>query len=185
MRLLYQIDMQAGVDIDSLRQFLADTGLDGRTCQESLALALAAWKCHKTADALYVKLAPQWPTHRQAPIDRAILRLAYYETASGMTPGPVVANEAVELAKEYSGQNSPAFVNNLVDRMTKTPGLASEPAPVVEHVFEDAVAQDEAKKAKAWLDDAVEIEVEQVEDDDDEIRDRKPRRRPSDDPTDQ
>ncbi len=178
MRLLYQIDMQGTVDVDALKQFLTDEEMDPRTREEALALALAAWRPHTKADALYVRLAPQWPTHRLAPIDRAILRLAYYEFTAGLAPGPVLANEAVLIAKEYSGQNSPGFVNNLVDRMTKTPGLEKENTPVVEHKFAagDTLAQE--TKSKAWLDDAVDdanLEIEKDPDDDNDIP-AKPRR---------
>jgi transcription antitermination protein NusB len=182
MRLLYQIDMQGTVDLDALKQFLTDEEMDPGTRQEALALALAAWGSHSKADTLYVRLAPQWPTHRLAPIDRAILRLAYYEFNAGIAPGPVLANEAVLIAKEYSGQNSPGFVNNLVDRMTKTPGLEKETTPVVEHKFDEtstqAIAQKAESKSKTWLDDAVDdskLEIEKDEDLDNDIP-QKPRR---------
>jgi transcription antitermination protein NusB len=184
MRLLYQIDMQGSVDLDALKQFLTDEEMDPRTREEALALALAAWGSHKKADELYVRLAPQWPTHRLAPIDRAILRLAYYEFTAGLAPGPVLANEAVLIAKEYSGQNSPGFVNNLVDRMTKTSGLQKEAAPSVEHKFSDADTSPASStaassKAKAWLDDAVDeskLEIEKDDDIDNDIPVKKPRR---------
>ncbi len=167
MRLLYQIDMQGTVDLDALKQFLTDEDMDPRTREEALALALAAWGPHKKADELYVRLAPQWPTYRLAPIDRAILRLAYYEFTAGLAPGPVLANEAVLIAKEYSGQNSPAFVNNLVDRMTKTSGLQKEKTPVVEHKFAQERGSSTPDQAKAWLEDAIDTPIEtHVEEDD-------------------
>ncbi len=72
-------------------------------------------------------LAPEWPTYRQPVVDRNILRLAYFEIESGQTPPKVAINEAVELAREFSTQKSPAFVNGVLDKimrnLTRTPDL--------------------------------------------------------------
>ena len=51
-------------------------------------------------------------------IDLAVLMLAAYElTACSDTPAPVVINEAVELAKIYSTEKSPSFVNGILARL--------------------------------------------------------------------
>ena len=52
-------------------------------------------------------------------VDRNILRLAYFEMASGQTPPKVAINEAVELAREFSTQKSPAFVNGVLDKIMR------------------------------------------------------------------
>ena len=58
-------------------------------------------------------------------MDRAILRLAHYEMTSGRTNPKVVVNEAVELAKEFSTERSPAFVNGVLDKVLKR--MAAKP----------------------------------------------------------
>jgi N utilization substance protein B len=68
------------------------------------------------ADAALTRLAPDWPTHRLAPVDRAILRLGHFELTTGRTPAPVAINEAVELARAFGTDRSPAFVNALLDK---------------------------------------------------------------------
>ena len=53
-----------------------------------------------------------------AKVDLAILRLAVYELKfSSLTPEKVVINEAVELAKKYSSDNAPAFVNGVLGKI--------------------------------------------------------------------
>lgn len=66
-------------------------------------------------DALTVQFAPDWPLDQMASIDRNILRIAIYELLFNKdTPGKVVANEAVELAKHFGGDTTPAFVNGVI-----------------------------------------------------------------------
>lgn len=56
-----------------------------------------------------------WPVHRMSIVDRTILRLALYEMLYVEDVPPEVAiNEAVELAKGYSGDESPVFVGGLL-----------------------------------------------------------------------
>ena len=82
-------------------------------------LATEAYGDRAAADAFMTEAAPGWPAHRQAAVDRAILRLAHHEMMSGKTNAKIVVNEAVELAKEFSTDKSPAFVNGLLDKALK------------------------------------------------------------------
>src|SRR5262249_48899253 len=61
-----------------------------------------------------------WHFERLAAIDRAILRLAIHEMSSADTPPKVVLNEAVELAKKFSSEESGAFVNGVLDSVHKS-----------------------------------------------------------------
>ncbi len=66
-------------------------------------------------DALTAQFAPDWPLDQMASIDRNILRIAIYELLfQKETPGKVVANEAVELAKHFGSDATPAFVNGVI-----------------------------------------------------------------------
>lgn len=57
-----------------------------------------------------------WTVERMARVDLAILRLAVWELLNekDTTPGPVVINEAVELANCYSGESSGRFINGVL-----------------------------------------------------------------------
>lgn len=125
MQVLYQLDLRGEEDEPSIREGLADSPDSAEVCEAGLALALAAWATRGQADAIVAELAPDWPTHRQPPVDRAMLRLAYHEIASGHAPAKVVINEAVELAKIYGTDQSPAFINGVLDKAAKR--LAGEP----------------------------------------------------------
>ncbi len=52
-------------------------------------------------------------------IERAILRLGAYEILFTDTPSAIVINEAIELAKELANDNSPKFINGVLDSLTK------------------------------------------------------------------
>jgi transcription antitermination protein NusB len=71
-------------------------------------------------DELIVKHTDNWRFERLAAIDRAILRLAMYELRATDTPPKVVLNEAVELAKKFSSEDSGAFVNGILDAFRKS-----------------------------------------------------------------
>ncbi len=80
-------------------------------------------------DGFIVKHAENWRLERLAIIDRAILRLAMYELRATDTPPKVVLNEAVDLAKKFSSEESGSFVNGILDAFRKsltTAGQATE-----------------------------------------------------------
>jgi N utilization substance protein B len=63
--------------------------------------------------------APQWPLEKLNKIDLAILRLAVFEIDEKKVPPKVIIDEAVELAKEFGGENSPSFVNGVLGTIFK------------------------------------------------------------------
>ena len=71
-------------------------------------------------DELIAKHAANWRLERLAAIDRAILRLAIHELRAAETPPKVVLNEAVDLAKKFSSEDSSAFVNGILDACHKS-----------------------------------------------------------------
>lgn len=82
-------------------------------------LAREAFSDRKRCDDVMKNLAPEWPAYRQAAVDRALLRLAHFEIHSGRVPAPVAIDSAVELAKEFSTEKSPGFINALLDQAAK------------------------------------------------------------------
>jgi N utilization substance protein B len=114
-------------------QVVNDGTDDDDVRRDALAMAAAAWNGRDVADRWVVRLAPQWPTRRQPGVDRSILRLAVWELTGGtQTPPKVVIDEAIELAKEFSTEQSPAFVNGVLDAILKefkqiTEGATSAP----------------------------------------------------------
>jgi N utilization substance protein B len=76
-------------------------------------------------DLIIVKAAPEWPIDRIAPVDRNILRLGLYELLFAdrkEVPAKVAINEAIELAKQFGGENSSKFVNGVLGAVYKEIG---------------------------------------------------------------
>ncbi|MFE5143023.1 transcription antitermination factor NusB [Streptomyces fagopyri] len=69
-------------------------------------------------DELIATYAVDWTLDRMPVVDRNILRLGAYELIwVDATPDAVVLDEAVQLAKEFSTDESPSFVNGLLGRL--------------------------------------------------------------------
>ena len=75
----------------------------------------------KDADALIAAHSKNWRLERMAVIDRLIMRMAIYElTAEPGTPAKVVINEALELARTFSGEEPVPLINGVLDAVRKT-----------------------------------------------------------------
>jgi N utilization substance protein B len=83
-------------------------------------LSLGAQARAAVLDGQIAEAATHWRIERIAPVDRTILRLGAYELAEErQTPAAVVIDEAVELAKRFGEEDSPAFVNGVLDAIRK------------------------------------------------------------------
>ena len=74
----------------------------------------------KSLDELIRKHAANWKLERMAAVDRNILRLAVYEMQEGKTAPVVAINEALELGRRFSGEQSARFLNGVLDAIRKT-----------------------------------------------------------------
>jgi transcription antitermination protein NusB len=70
--------------------------------------------------ALVAAHSQNWRLERMSAIDRSILLLAAYEIRWAGTPPRVAINEALELAKKFSGQEAAAFINGILDAIART-----------------------------------------------------------------
>ncbi len=66
--------------------------------------------------------AEHWRMERMPAVDRNILRLAVYEMTHGGTPAPVTIDEALELARKFSSEESVQFVNGVLDAIHREGG---------------------------------------------------------------
>ena len=76
-------------------------------------------------DLIITKAAPEWPIERISPVDRNILRLGLFELLfadRSEVPAKVAINEAIELAKQFGGDNSSRFVNGVLGAVYKEIG---------------------------------------------------------------
>lgn len=72
-------------------------------------------------DKMVSSYAKNWTINRMSAVDRSILRMATYEMVFSpeRTPVPAIIDEAIELAKKYSTENSSKFINGLLDQLKK------------------------------------------------------------------
>jgi len=78
-------------------------------------------------DASITKHAEHWRMERMPAVDRNILRMAVWEMSRGGAPPPVAIDEALELARRYSTEESVQFINGVLDavrREIEAPGGA-------------------------------------------------------------
>ena len=71
-------------------------------------------------DRRIAEKSENWRLERMPAVDRNILRLAVYEMTDVGTPAPVVIDEALELARQFSGDESVSFINGVLDAVHRS-----------------------------------------------------------------
>ncbi len=122
MQILFLWDMQEAADRDLAMRVAADHSDEPEVHRAALDMAAGAWEQRAAIDQRIERLAPQWPPRRQPGVDRNLIRLAVWEMTSTDTPPKVVIDEAIEMAKAFSTEQSPAFVNGVLDAVLKETG---------------------------------------------------------------
>lgn len=151
MQILFAWDSQANADLLVATQVAAAGTDEEETRSAAVAMAQAAWQQVATLDVWLERLAPKWPPRRQPGVDRSLLRLAAWELTSQTAPPGVVIDEAVDLAKQFSTQQSASFINGVLDSMRKEQAALTEgvvPAASDGEPASPAPAAPEAKEAE-------------------------------------
>jgi N utilization substance protein B len=120
LQMLFQWDMSPQEPVKLEAKFWRAAKAADSTRAFANRLFEGAAKDVTALDELIVKHADNWRFERLAAIDRAVLRLAIQELRVADTPFKVVLNEAVDLAKKYSSEESGAFVNGILDAVYKS-----------------------------------------------------------------
>jgi N utilization substance protein B len=128
LQVLFAWDAHGENDLAMAQQVTGDSN-DDQLAREAMRIAGGAWSNREVADNWVLRLAPQWPPRRQPGVDRNILRLAVWELTHTDTPPKVVIDEAIELAKNYSTEQSPSFVNGVLDAVLKEVKSLTEEKP--------------------------------------------------------
>ena len=121
LQTLYAFEMGAGDDCVGVLKTLAEAKSYSEQVREYAGLLVEkTQECRDEADTLIRAHAANWKLERMAVVDRNILRMAIAELRCiDETPPKVVIDEAVELAKIYSTDESSRFVNGVVDSIYK------------------------------------------------------------------
>ena len=120
MQALYQLDIQGPEILEPLERFFAEADTDNFVRKLASDWTNKTWENLEQCDELIVASTIKWEFTRLSPVDRSILRLAVYQLKfCPDIPPKVIINEAIELAKKFSTDKSPAFVNGVLDAVLK------------------------------------------------------------------
>jgi N utilization substance protein B len=105
-----------------LEDVLSRSAVDKETREFVARLYRATCEHADAIDAAIVQAAEHWALKRMAVLDRNLLRLATAELLyfKDEVPPKVAINEAIEIAKRYGSEESPRFVNGILDHILKT-----------------------------------------------------------------
>ena len=121
LQFLYQSDL-VGKPLDEVDDFLREEERDVETRRFAQRLIVGTLEFRDAIDEVIQNVAQNWSISRMAVIDRNVLRLATYELMHCQDIPPKVAiNEAIEIGKRYSTQNSGAFINGILDKIMNRP----------------------------------------------------------------
>ena len=125
LQMLFQWELGGNPPEHIFSTFLRPRKIDAEVEQFARSLFEGAASDVQNLDRLVREHAEHWRLERMAAVDRNILRLALYELLHHPeTPAAVVINEALEIARRFSGTDSVEFVNGVLDAIRK-----SLPAP--------------------------------------------------------
>ena len=119
-RMLFRVEFNSAEEMKEQEQFYFDEleEATGKDQEYILNKYRAIDEKKEEIDALLNEVTEGWKTSRMNRVDLTILRLATYEIKwDGDVPTGVAINEAVELAKKYSSDDGPAFVNGVLAKV--------------------------------------------------------------------
>jgi N utilization substance protein B len=128
--MLYQLDIGHQDPDEVIDAAIEQSQLDAKNREFALDLVRGALAHQAELDAQLTEIATDWALDRQAAVDRNILRLAAFEIVHRPdAPVAAVVNEAVELAKKYSTNESGRFVNGVLGALARRPRGDAAAAP--------------------------------------------------------
>jgi len=120
MQALYQLDVQGPDLFELLDRFFTEADEDDFVRKLASDWTKGTWENLEQCDEPIIASTIKWQFTRLSPVDKSILRLAVYQLKfCPDIPPKVVINEAIELAKKFSTDKSPAFVNGVLDAILK------------------------------------------------------------------
>lgn len=131
LQILYQWDMRKHAVSDSLDGFynsLSREEGEPQVPRDPFMEFLVKGTVEQAApiDLLIQKHAEHWRVERMATVDRNVLRLAVYEMLHTDTPAAVLIDEALELARQFAGEESVHFVNGVLDAVHRDSGASNK-----------------------------------------------------------
>lgn len=120
LRILYRLEFDTGPLEETLDQYWKSKKAALSTREYSTWLTNGVISHRQKIDTIIQSASEHWRVSRMAVIDRNILRMAVFELLYEENVEPaVIINEAIEIAKMYSGNEAATFVNGILDAVRK------------------------------------------------------------------
>ena len=117
--LLYAYDLGNGNTSEHANEILEEKKIRNKQKDFALTLYDGVMENLAACDKAIVESLKEWDFERLGAIERATLRLATYEILFGELDSAVVINEAVEITKAFGTEQSPKFINGVLDAIAK------------------------------------------------------------------
>jgi len=125
LKFLYQTEFNSNNPDSELNSFCERANVSEEIQAFTKILIKNIFFHKKEVDGLLKKISANWVPDRMAMIDKNILRLGICELLfDSTTPSKVVINEAVEIAKKFGTEESPDFINGILDKVYKDSKVA-------------------------------------------------------------
>jgi transcription antitermination protein NusB len=119
-KIIFQIDVGKLNSDEVISYFLGEQKGSEAVLEYARELAQGVTAHKSKIDSVIKDNTHKWKLERIASVDRSLLRLATYEIVHcPHVPKNVVINEAIELAKKYSTDDSSSFINGILDKIAK------------------------------------------------------------------
>ena len=117
--LLYAYDLGNGNIAEHTDEILEEKKIRNKQKDFALTLYEGVMEHLAACDKAIVEHLKEWDFERLGAIERATLRLAAYEILFGELDSAVIINEAVEITKAFGTEQSPKFINGVLDAISK------------------------------------------------------------------
>ncbi len=120
LQFLYQQDLRKDDWLSNISDFEALNESEDDVANFAVSLMKGTLENIATLDDLISKSAQNWQLKRMSMVDRNVMRMAAYELIyEPDIPAKVSINEAINLAKKYSDEESGKFVNGILDKIKR------------------------------------------------------------------
>lgn len=128
MKVLFESDLSRHDALDILFRYLADEEVEAEASEYAEHLLRGVVADLPAIDAIIGDAATAFPVDQLPAVDRNVLRVAVYELRSeDEVPVKTTINEAIDIAKEFGGENSGRFVNGVLGTIAE--GVANVDVP--------------------------------------------------------
>ncbi len=130
LKFLYQSEFNEGHSEELLSQFIDQVASKDGVGDYMRELVTAVFSHRDEIDSAIQKYSEHWALDRMTLIDRNILRMGVCELVYlDSVPPKVAINEAVEIAKKFGNEDSPDFINGVLDHIFKDRGISPAITP--------------------------------------------------------